>query len=267
MKNIQLFWSVMVMATLGVACGDNELEQKGFSVPSTDGKIATSPKKGINKDSLDFATRPGNLLLTGFSEYRITPVYMVNYNPRTESYFIGSNNTHSSYSNWGEDNNWNYNFMPGFEAVYGYNMVGASLFYAPENRAIEFFKEPVLIKTLYFPTTSKDTLMGTPVLRDFYMISVYNEDTNKDGFINLNDLRRLFWFNVSGEKQEALVPENYSVLKSEYDPYLDRMIITAQFDTNNNGQRDQSEPEHIFWVDLKNPHSTGVLYQPNSTIS
>lgn len=256
--------SFILALFLFYSCGGDQLEQKGFSVPSTRGKIATSPEKGINKDSLDFATRPGNLLLTGNPDYRLTPVYMVNYNERTERYFIGSNHFHSNYGGIGKegDNNCNYNYMPGLEAVYGYNMVGASLFYAPDNGQKQLFDTPVLIKTLYYPTTSKDTLFGTPVSRNYYMVSLYNEDTNKDGFINLNDLRRFFWFNLTGKKQGLLIPENYSVLKSEYDPYSDRMAVYAQLDENENGQRDHGEQEHIFWIDLKDPGNRGVIYQP-----
>lgn len=269
MQSLVRYFGIFILL-LGIfaspSCSSDQLEQKGFSVPSTRGKIATSPEKGINKDSLDFATRPGNMLLTGNQPYRITPVYMVNYNERTERYFIGSNYFHSNYGGIGhsDSNNWNNNFLPGLEAMHGYNMVGASLFYAADQSQTALFESPVLIKTLYYPTTSKDTLFGKAVKRDYYMASVYNEDTNGDGFINLNDLRRFYWFNRSGELQEALINEQYSVLKSEYDPYADRMMVFAQLDENENGQRDHGEQEHIFWIDLKNPGKRGVIYKPES---
>jgi hypothetical protein len=86
---------------------------------------------------------------------------------------------------------------------------------------------------------------------------VYNEDTNKDGFINLSDLRRIYLFSLKGELQKALVPENYSVYKSEYDAKNDLLFVFAQLDANDNGSRDESEPTHVFWIDLKNPTKTG----------
>lgn len=105
-----------------------------------------------------------------------------------------------------------------------------------------------------------DTLNFKPVNREYFIVSVYNEDTNKDGFINLKDLRRLYLFNINGERQTALVPENYSVFKSEYDPGNDFMYVFAQLDSNNNGQQDEGEPTHIFWIDLNDPAQTGRAY-------
>jgi hypothetical protein len=38
------------------------------------------------------------------------------------------------------------------------------------------------------------------------------------------------------------------------------MYVFAQFDSNNNGQQDEGEPIHIFWIDLKAPNQTGRKY-------
>ncbi|MDP1727870.1 MAG: hypothetical protein Q8M15_13880 [Bacteroidota bacterium] len=99
-----------------------------------------------------------------------------------------------------------------------------------------------------------------PVNRNYFIVSAYNDDTNKDGYINPKDLRRIYLFNISGEKQKALIPENYSVFKSEYDSENDLMYVFAQLDTNENGSRDEGEPIHIFWIDLKEPYKTGRQY-------
>jgi len=58
----------------------------------------------------------------------------------------------------------------------------------------------------------------------------------------------------------ALIPENYSVIKSEYDPDNDFMYVFAKLDANNNGQQEEDEPIHIYWIDLKNPSKTGRQY-------
>ena len=92
------------------------------------------------------------------------------------------------------------------------------------------------------------------------MISAYNEDTNKDGFINQSDLRRLFLFNIKGEKVKLLIPENYSVIKSEYDLAKDFMYVFAQLDTNSNGKQDEGESTHVFWIDLNEPSKSGRQY-------
>jgi len=69
-----------------------------------------------------------------------------------------------------------------------------------------------------------------------------------------------YLFDSNGERQKQLVPENYSVFKSEYDPDNDFMFVFARLDRNENGQIDDNEPIHIFWVDLKDPTKTGQQY-------
>ena len=122
------------------------------------------------------------------------------------------------------------------------------------------FEEPVLIKTLYIPSFSNDTLFGKPVKRDYYLTSVYDEDTNEDGYINSKDLRRFYVFDIDGLNKENLIPKNYSVVSSEYDSVNDLMYVFAQLDENNNGRRDELEKVSIFWIDLKNPRNSGKQY-------
>jgi hypothetical protein len=150
--------------------------------------------------------------------------------------------------------------MPGLEAIYGYNMVNISHYNTETKKQKYLFDHPVLIKTLYFPSFSVDTLNFKPVQRDFYLISVYDEDTNKDGFINPTDLRRFYSFELNGLNKIELIPQNYSVIRSEYDSANDYMYVFAQLDENNNGNRDQKENIHIFWIDLKNPANNGRQY-------
>jgi hypothetical protein len=90
------------------------------------------------------------------------------------------------------------------------------------------------------------------------MVSVYDEDSNGDGFINVKDLRRFYCFDIEGGNQRSLIPKNYSVLSSEYDSPNDFMYIFARDDKNGNGQMEQDEPTDIFWIDLKNP---GLQYK------
>ncbi|HEY3429374.1 MAG TPA: hypothetical protein VGK39_01780 [Cyclobacteriaceae bacterium] len=259
MKNSTLHWISILFFCGLVGCG-NKLEEKGFAV-SPVSKTDENEIDGISQDSLSFPTRPSNILLTGVPQFRLATIYKVNYNKDSTS-FIGSNNFHYSYEEIAETNGnqWNNNLMPGFEIVYGYNLVNISHFDTENQRQKNLFDQPVLIKNLYFPSFSKDTLNYKPVARNYYIVSVYNEDTNKDRFINVRDLRRLYRFDVSGSNKSLLVPINYSVYKSEYDSANDFMYIFAKLDQNNNGQIEDGEVDHIFWIDLKNPERTGRLY-------
>lgn len=242
----------------------NKLEEKGFPVITSErtdnDDIDDEKVEGISRDSLKFDTRPSNVLLTGISNMRLTTIYKVNINKRNGTTFIGSNNHLYNYTDLEKGNNWNGNIMPGLEGVYGYNLVNISHYDLQTNKKKELFDKPVLIKTLYYPAFSKDTLNNKSVTRNFIFVSVYNDDTNKDGFINLKDLRRFYLFNNQGERQSQLVPENYSVFKSEYDSDNDLMFVFARLDENTNGQIDDNEPTNIFWVDLKDPTKTGLQY-------
>jgi hypothetical protein len=252
----------LTLVYLLAGCSNGNLDEKGFQVSKITDDTESPDTLGLNRDSLKLDTRPSNVLLTGIPHIRLTTIYKVNVNKRDNSTFIGGNNFHNGYEEADvvSGNNWNYNIIPGLEAVYGYNMVNISHYNISENKQKNFFEKPVLIKTVYYPTFSNDTLNHIPVHRSFFIVTVYNDDTNKDGFINTRDLRRIYLFNINGERQMALVNENYSVFKSEYDAANDFMYLFAQLDSNNNGQKEESEPIHIFWVDLKDPVKTGRLY-------
>ncbi|MFN8259285.1 MAG: hypothetical protein U0W24_26590 [Bacteroidales bacterium] len=259
MKPVKTLLSI-ILVLLVASCSKKNTYEKGFRVGPTSVQTETEDEKGLNNDSLNFETRPGDVLLTGISNLRLTPVYKVNYNRDNNSTFTGSNLFYSSYYQSEEISNWDNNLMPGIEAVYGYNMVNVSLFDLKDGKIKNLFDKPVLIRTIYYPAFSNDSIKGKPVLRQYFMISAYNEDTNKDGFINLKDLRRFYLFDTTGTKKKPLVPENYSVFKSAYDWENDLMYVYAQLDTNSNGNLDKGEPVHVFWIDLNNPEKSGRQY-------
>ncbi|MEM0994279.1 MAG: hypothetical protein AAGI49_14665 [Bacteroidota bacterium] len=242
-------------------CSSESVSKKGFQVSEITENEKGEKIVGLSIDSLELETKPRNVLLTKHAAHRLTPIYKVNYDKNGKP-FVGSNAFHFNYSLDGknEDNKWNDNFMPGFEAIYGYNFVNIAHFNNDTKKANLFFDKPVLIKTFYYPAFSKDTLNGLAVSRNFYMVSVYDEDTNQDGFINTKDLRRFYHFDLGATQQSVLVPKNYAVLSSEYDLANDFMYVFARMDENENGEMEYEESTHIFWIDLKNPKNNGIQY-------
>ncbi|MCD8405094.1 hypothetical protein LNI90_08260 [Tenacibaculum dicentrarchi] len=253
--------SILFLVLAIVSCNNNSIEKKGFQVREISEDKTGKKIIGLNIDSLNLESRPRNILLTNNPKHRLTPIYKVNYNKKTNKSFTGSNYYHTNYANKGIGNNWNHNFMPGFKAVYGYNFINISHYNNNTKKQNKFFEKPVLIKTLYYPAFSKDTLNYKPINRKYYMVSVYDQDSNNDGFITVKDLRRFYYFDIHGTGKRALIPENYSVMNSEYDSANDFMYVFAKADKNNNGQMEANEPTAIFWIDLNNPKNNGIQYQ------
>lgn len=262
MKIIKILIISLALIT-NLSCSKKSNRNKGFSVSPETESVKEKEINGIALDSITIETRPSSVLLTGNANYRLTTIYKLNYNKRDNDYYTGTNQFYRNYSDFGQSNgnNWHYNFMPGLQAIYGYNLVNISLKDVKTQKQKSLFEKPVLIKTLYIPSFTTDTLLNKPIVRNYYMISAYDEDTNKDGFINMNDLRRFYVFNIDGEEKECLIPKDYSVVSSEYDSANDYMYVFAQLDENNNGQRENTEKIHVFWIDLKNPRNNGQQYK------
>lgn len=205
MKNALIY---IIGLTLLISCTPKRKFQKGFQVNNIEENSEISKIDGLDKDSLKFETRPGGVLLTGVPNVRLTSIFKVNYKKDKKTTFIGSNNFITKEENYEYNptnaNIWNNHVLPGFEAVYGYNFVNISHYEIKENKQKLFFEKPVLIKTFYFPSFTKDTLNNKPVNRNYFIVSLYNDDTNKDGFINANDLRRIFYLILMGKNKSCL---------------------------------------------------------------
>lgn len=260
MRNPKLI-VLIIIATVFMSCDDSKPKHNNSPrINSENNDDARSD--GFNVDSVNMAIQPGGVLLTGNDQIRLSTVFMVNYNIRQEEYFIGSNNFHFRYDEIVSDsgNNWNNHLIPGLEAVYGYNMVNVAHYDLQSNTRKNLFPGNVLIGTVYYPAYSKDTLFSQPVKRDYIMVSVYDADTNKDGFISTDDLRHMYLYDMYGKRQGSIVQANYGVYKSEYDPANDMMFIYARLDKNKNGTCEEQEPSEVFWIDLKNPKRSGKMY-------
>ena len=247
------------------ACSSRDLGEKG----SGSGNISYSFSKeevppGLKADSLDFPTRPREVLLTTYPEHRLIPVYELQFRERRGKVYTFTG-IGSYYADFQEDaasynNNWLEHIMPGFRGYHGNGLVNVSHFNTKTQERRRIFPEPVMIQTLYFPAIEPDTLNGSPVQRSFYMISCYDQDTNGDGYINWWDLRRLKWFDLDGEFKSDLIPETHNVLSSNYDPGKDYFYVYARADKNRNGKSELEEPIDIFWIDLEDPSQRGLMY-------
>jgi hypothetical protein len=215
-----------------------------------------------NKDSIfnyiqgnasfsQISTHPNSVILTGLAGHRLITIYKTKTVDKSSAENSWSYSRSSDYV--GNESGMEKHFMPGIDILYGYNLLNIAHYDLPTGKVNFLFQQPVLIKILYYPSFEPDSLHKKPIQRNYYLVSVYDQDTNKDSLINRKDLRRFYYFDVNGNGKIQLIPSDYSVIRSQYDSQNDLMYIFAKQDTNKNGTGDKDEPVHIFQIDLKLP--------------
>ncbi len=240
------------------SCSSNDGELKGEQIrieiaEATD----TIQVNSIQGDSLNqISTTPNSVVLTGLAQHRLVTIYKSTVQPRSADSYSG---WRKSYYDESEDESQEH-YMPGIDLIRGYNLLNVAHYDFKTEKLNLLFSQPVLIKSLYYPSFVQDSLEEKPISRNFYLLSVYDEDSNGDTLINKIDLRKFYYFSADCSQKTQLIPADHSVVRSQYDPKNDVMYIFAKQDLNKNGAIDKKEPVHIFWIDLKDPQSAKPLY-------
>jgi len=202
-------------------------------------------------------TSPNSVINTGLPDHRLVTVYKwKNKNGKDE----GRSSYDQSMDYDGNEYLTREHFMPGFDILYGYYLINIAHYDMKSEKLNFLFDHPVLIKTLYYPSFVQDSLHKKPINRNFYLVSVYDQDTNKDTLLNRKDLRRFYLIDATANIKTQVIPADYSVERSEYDSENDAMYLFARYDADKNGSGEKNEPLHIFWISLKNPGSAKRLY-------
>jgi hypothetical protein len=284
---LSLFGFILVLSACGRGKESKEFDKSIPAMPhsnaeylddtlSTGGGVGIDSDRELMMDSLSKAipTRPGAVLLTGIKKLRLTPVFLVNFNPKTRESWVGTIRHHYTYDDYSESFEYGSlpdgrpkrlavqhgNYLPGLEVVNGFRMVNIMHSNLETGQNSRVFSNPVLIHNLYFPSTTLDSILGIPVFRNYCLVSVFDEDTNKDGLLNAKDFRRFFYISPENGQIQPLLNRNYSVLGSDYDAFNDYMIVKAKLDENQNGLMEINDPVHLYWIDLKDPLHRGRLY-------
>lgn len=219
----------------------------------TDDDTAYDPLKG-NVNFNQLTVSPNSVLLTGLPKYRLIPIYKIR--KKTDRNLDYANPTTYYWPYEGETYRREYHYyMPGIDHIDGYNLTNIAHYDLDSGRLTYFFKKPVLVRSLYFPGDKPDTLHGQRVYRNFFLVTVYDEDTNKDTVINNKDLRRMFYYNENNTVRKQLIPRDYSVIRSQYDEQNDIIYVYARHDENKNGYHERVEPIHVFMIRLNAPAS------------
>ncbi|MBL0743172.1 hypothetical protein [Chryseolinea lacunae] len=244
----------------------NEVKEEQLRLPQTSAdSIAADTIQGNtlrgNLALSQIATIPTSVILTGLDQHRLVTIYKdrlpANASKRSDyDYMYGSKTYYDDDGNSEREEH----YMPGLDLLYGYNLVNVAHYDLKTEQLNYLFSQPVLVKSLYYPSFIQDSLYEKPITRNYYLVSVYDTDTNLDTLINRKDLRRFFYFNAAATEKVALLPADYSAVRSQYDPKNDVMYIFAKHDADHDGTTKRTEPLHIFWVDLKRPQVAKRLY-------
>lgn len=248
--------SVSVIALmLASSCwsGNDAKEEQIRLETSAPGAADTSNSISGTSSAAKIATQPRNVVLTGLQQHRLVTIYK-------EDKATGNAYAYNAYDDDEYSSEREQLFMPGIDLIHGHYLLNVAHYDMATEKLDLMFDHPVLVKSIYYPSFIQDSLYKKPVNRDYYLISVYDSDTNMDTLINKRDLRRFYHFSASSTEKTQLIPADYSVERSQYDPRNDAMFVFARHDSDHNGVADKKEPLHIFWLSLKTPAKAKRLY-------
>ena len=259
-----MMWAAVILAA---GCSSSSHEGKEEQISVSPGVKEADPSDTAQINSIrgnlslnQIPTDPQAVVLTGLARHRLVTVYKSKQENRapetaTDMYSVYGRSYYEEYESEEEEH-----FMPGIDLIRGYNLLNVAHYDLGTDTMNYLFEHPVLIKSLYYPSFEQDSLDKKPINRDYYIVSVYDADTNQDSLINKRDLRRLYYFNASCTHKIQLLPADYSAVRSQYDPMNDVMYVFARLDVNHNGVAEKKEPLHIFWLNLKSPVRATRMY-------
>jgi len=258
--------ALLILAALVTACttrtSETREEQIRIDTASTveaDTSLINTVRGGVPMSQM--ATTPSFILLTGLAQHRLVAIYK-EVPPKSKERL----KEYGSYYEEESGTDRVEHYMPGLDLLFGYNLLNVAHYDLKQEKLNYMFDRPVLIKSVYYPSFEQDSLHEKPITRNYYFISVYDIDTNKDNLLNYHLIRRMYYFNESTSEKVRLIPEDHSVERSQYDAANDIMYVYARYDKNHDGstQPDQKkkgkEPLHIFWIDLKIANVAKRLY-------
>jgi hypothetical protein len=201
---------------------------------------------------------PNEIILTGMNDVRLFSIYQIHANSN-KNILYDEGTTYNNSEEIEEEDNFKY-FMPGIDIIKGYNLINIGHYSVSKDTLTYFFDKPVLVKTLYFPGLRPDSLLGKAAKRNFFLVSAYTKDSNKDSLINNKDLRQFYFINADNSQKLELLPDNTSAIRSLYDYKNDFMFIHARIDLNKDGAASPLEPVSIYLLDLKMPTQVKRVY-------
>lgn len=98
--------------------------------------------------------------------------------------------------------------------------------------------------------------------KSIFVYEVYDEDSNKDGKIDFNDVKSLFLSEKMGTKFTKVSVNRQEMIDWQYYESIDRLYFRTVEDINKNGRFDSTDQMHYYYITLSDSSYTPKSYNP-----
>jgi hypothetical protein len=95
-----------------------------------------------------------------------------------------------------------------------------------------------------------------------FVYTLFDKDTNKDGFIDQNDIKALYISKIDGTNFKKITLEFQELIDWNLIQNTNRLYYRAMEDTNKNGEFDKNDTIHYCYLDLSDPNFKIKEYFP-----
>ena len=117
--------------------------------------------------------------------------------------------------------------------------------------------KPVLIQTATYLKTVSDKIN-----KQILVYTMMDMDTNKDGKLDVSDIRTLYISKISGDKFTKVSVDFQELIDWELIESKNRLYFRTVEDTNKNGKFDSKDVVHYNYIDLANKDWKVESYNP-----
>lgn len=98
--------------------------------------------------------------------------------------------------------------------------------------------------------------------KEFLLYTVLDKDSNGNEKLDSEDVRSLYISRISGENFRKLTPEGQHFLESTTVDEMNRLYFKSQEDSNEDGDFNNDERQHLFYIDLGSGALKVIEYDP-----
>lgn len=98
------------------------------------------------------------------------------------------------------------------------------------------------------------------VAEKFIIYEIINTDTNKDGFLNMNDITNLYISDSNGKNLSQLNHPKHHLLEWNYISEVGKVFFSTSEDIDKNGDFDNNDKQQLYSVSIKDFSKIEVLF-------